>query len=168
MRIRWAVALIVVGFIVACSGAWFGPPTAEGELMPAEDIPPFLLGVAIAIGGVYLLPRTSKLRERWKNAAREGEMTVRSATRLKTTAPAYVYAVDVEFDVPGITAPPGRYEISVGHGGERYLTVGSRIRVTAVEYEGRLLVRAHLHPRSPDPRAKDYYIDLQPIEAGGS
>jgi hypothetical protein len=48
-------------------------------------------------------------------------MTVRSATRLKTGATGYVYAIDVEFDVPGMTAPPGRYEISVAPGGDRYL-----------------------------------------------
>jgi hypothetical protein len=164
MRIRLAVVLIAVGFIVVCSGAWFGPRTAEDDFMSAEDVPVFLLGLAFAVVGVLLLPRTSKLREQWKHASREGEMTVRSATRLKTGATGYVYAIDVEFDVPGMTAPPGRYEISVAPGGDRYLAVGSRIRVSAVRYEGRLLVRAHLHPKSPDPRAKDYYLDLKPIE----
>jgi hypothetical protein len=53
---------------------------------------------------------------------------------------------------------------SAGRGKEAHLAVGNRIRVTVLQYEGRLRVRAHLHPKSPDPRAIDYFEDLKPIQ----
>jgi hypothetical protein len=159
MRIRWAIALIVVGFLVACSGSLFGPPADDDELMAPDDIPLFVLGIAILFVGVYLLPRKTQLREQWDHHSAAGEMIIRSATRLKNR----LYAIDVEFDVPGRTIPPGRYEISVGRGKETYVSVGNRIRVTTLDYEGRLRVRAHLQPKSANPRAIDYFEDLKPI-----
>ena len=52
MRIRWGFGLIVVGILVACSGALFGPPAADDELMAPGDIPLLLTGVALAVAGV--------------------------------------------------------------------------------------------------------------------
>ena len=167
MRIRVGIALIVIGCLVACSGALFGPPAGENELIATEDIPLFLVGLAMAVAGAWILPKRSTQAAHW-DLATEGVMIVRSATRLKTKATVYVYAIDVEFDVPGVTAPPGRYEIRVAHGKETLIAVGSRIRVRVVRDEGQLLVRAHLHPRSPDPRARDYYEELTPVPADGS
>jgi hypothetical protein len=158
---KWiGVALIVVAMVVVFVGAMKNADSFAVQLVWVA------VGGGIATMGFHLIPK-SKLSEQWRYASREGELIVRAATRLKTTATSYKYAIDVEFEVPDVAAPPGRYEISVGHGRERHLAVGNRIRVTVLEYEGRLLVRAHLQPKSPDPRARDYYVDLTPIGATG-